>query len=70
MKKILAWCLAFVIYIIGEYSLRWAWKTDTTNSFEHPYWYFFAYAIGLIVIIWPAIWYWFDKMEDLFNVKQ
>jgi hypothetical protein len=70
MKRVLAWILAFVIYMIGEYSLQWSWETDTTDSFEHPYWYFFAYFIGMIVILWPAIWFWIDKMEDLFNIKQ
>jgi len=70
MKKILAWVLAFVIYMIGDYSLRSAWEAETTNSFENPTWYFFAYFIGMVVILWPAIWFWLDKMEDLFDVKQ
>ena len=67
MKKILAWILAFVIYMVGYVCLV---VENCVNSAEHPYLWFFVYVFGMVTILWPAIWYWIDKMEDLFNVKQ
>lgn len=65
MKRVLAWILAFVIYIVGYTCLLGEQDIDTA---EHQYLWFFAYVIGMVTILWPAIWYWVDKMEELFKV--
>lgn len=65
MKRVLAWILAFVIYMIGYTCVMVERKIDTM---DHPYLWFFVYLFGMITILWPAVWFWVDKMEELFKV--
>jgi hypothetical protein len=65
MKRVLAWILAIVIHMVGYMCLL---GESEVNTAEHPYLWFFVYVFGMVTILWPAIWYWIDKMEELFKV--
>jgi hypothetical protein len=65
MKIVLAWILAFLIYILGYICL---FEERRMHMADRPYLWLFLYVFGVVTILYPAFWYWYDKMQKLFKV--